>query len=795
MQNNPFKNLKSTLESNPEGYIRQLFNSSNYQQKGKRFYFDTPSFDSWDYNSENNICTDFRTGEVFDMIGLFAKLYCNDNQGEALKQIQAKIGSNGDITTIKNDGSSVADMAKYIAVEVPELLKLGIHNNKKNQAVFPYYLSQESFNNGKAEYKKVRTSLTGNPKYIFDGKVKTQKLIPYFTWLLDSWLAENKTDILFILEGETDAIFLNTNGYCSLGISGASSLTQSLENPEIQNKIKQFKQIYFIIENDAGGGTFLEQAKKLSPELLGVSKVIALPLEEDILEMFRGIRGADLENKVLKLISESVTIDTAIADPEPIFFGEFKNFEIPKNLLADIPYFKMADEVAKSTQAPYELAVGISLVLASTMFQKKYKVQIKPDWQTNLNLWLMVLLTSGGGKSPVLTPLIKPFLEFEEQERKRIDELNKPIKRKNELLQKQIELHKKSLNQDGAVDALSDKIARLEKQMQKEFQPLRLFARNTTIEAFLNLMSLQQGKMTVISDEGIGFLENICGRYNKGEPQDSDLNSCWDAQDLYIDRMAKGETIIRKPTASVCLLIQDDKFKNFKSKQALADSGHINRYLMISTKQNQGHRVFNEDSIPVDTVKNYADFIMEKLSIKPEVNEGGEIIAKTLKFTTEAKNHFAEMWQGYENSTAQGSANSESYIANYINKIKANLARVAGVIHCLKHSAPEQELISLETLNIAKVLCDIFLDNFKQIFELMELDDNQQNAISILDWLKTNKLDEFEVQKLWQAKKKGKFKNMEIINKALQVLLERQFIFEAQKKPLKFRVNNHFLRK
>ncbi len=795
---NQFQQAKAIIEASPASYIQQLFSGSDYKQNGSRFYFDAPAYDSWDYNCDTNICTDFRNGEVFDLIGVYAKLYCNDNQGEALKQIQSKIGLSDVVAVASNQSTAVADIAKHTEVEESYISNLGCYNNSKNQAVFPYYISQDKFNDRQPEYTKVRTSLTDKPKYIFQGKDKNQKQIPYLAWKFQEWIDAGKTD-LYIVEGETDAIVMNYQGCCCIGISGAQVLSQSLENKAISDAITAFSAIYFVIENDSGGSAFLNQAKKLPDAIKQKSKAILLPDEKDITDIhkrFRGIRGSFFTNEILKLTSLSQPVeDVTITDPEPITFGNFKNIEIPECILPEIPYFKMVSEVAKSTQSSYELAVGISLVLASTLFQKLYKVEIKESWHSNLNLWALVLLVSGGGKSPVLNPLIKPFQEWEADEQKRIAALNKPIIQKNDIINKKIERIKKDKIKKPNPDELLNEVLELELQIEPTYIEPRLFARNATPEALLNTLSKQKGKLTLVSDEGIGVLENITGRYDKGAANDSDINSCWDGADLYIDRISRDTPVIRNPIASVCLLIQDDKFKNFKNKQALADSGHLNRYLMISTEQNQGNRRFNNQSVAQYISRPYSDFIKQKLSQKPELDDNGEIIPKILNFSNGAKVYYEEIWNDFEVSTAKGNTNADSSISPYLQKAKDNVARIAGILHCLQHDNPEQTKIDIETLKTAKTLTDIFVDNFKQIYELMELDENQENATIILDWLETHSKAEFTVQELWQAKKKGRFKNMEIITNALNVLVERQYIFETNKKPLAYRINNHLCRK
>ena len=485
--------------------------------------------------------------------------------------------------------------------------------------------------------------------------------------------------------------------------------------------------------------------------------------------------------------------ETALPDPIPVYFCSYAPIPINKSTLPRIVFLQMIDEVQITTQSSYELSFAIGITLAATLFQKRYKIHLKDDWQPSLNIWSLILLISGGGKSPTFKHLVRPFEEWENKRQAEVKALNKPINNFNSIIQKQID-NLKSTKKAKAAEEIVEEIEALEKQIKPVYAEPRLFARNATPEALMQVLHHNSNTMTVMSDEGIGFLEALCGRYSKGEPNDSDINSCWDGQSFNIDRVGRENIKISNPRISTCLCLQDEKFRKLDKKEALLASGHLFRYLFITTKQDQGNRTYNENSMPADIVKQYADYVHKQLSVEPTLDEMDNPTLVALYLSSGANKLFQTLWNKYETSTKSGNPNDETHLAAYINKMKDNVARIAGILHCLTNECPEATQISASTMETAGYLAEVFTENFKQAFDLMEIDTNQQNAQMLLEWIKTHGNKEFAEQTIWQAKKdKSRFKKIEAIKNALKILSERNYIFCTNTNPAKYRLNQHLI--
>ena len=68
-----------------------------------------------------------------------------------------------------------------------------------------------------------------------------------------------------------------------------------------------------------------------------------------------------------------------------------------------------------------------------------------------------------------------------------------------------------------------------------------------------------------------------------------------------------------------------------------------------------------------------------------------------LEFDDEASKIYENIWNDFEERTDEKDLEEEGYL----NKMKDNVARIAGIMHCLGNKEPENHKINLDTLNLA----------------------------------------------------------------------------------------------
>jgi putative DNA primase/helicase len=106
--------------------------------------------------------------------------------------------------------------------------------------------------------------------------------------------------------------------------------------------------------------------------------------------------------------------------PDPIPFPRTAVDNIPVDCLPDW-LGDMARAVSESTETPFELSALMSLAVASASVAGKGKIALHGDWTEPLNLYMCPSMESGNRKTAVFDRLVKPFIEWEQQARERVE--------------------------------------------------------------------------------------------------------------------------------------------------------------------------------------------------------------------------------------------------------------------------------------------------------------------------------------------------------------------------------------
>ncbi|WP_160805536.1 DUF3987 domain-containing protein [Virgibacillus halodenitrificans] len=97
-------------------------------------------------------------------------------------------------------------------------------------------------------------------------------------------------------------------------------------------------------------------------------------------------------------------------------FDKYPVPSFPVNILCG-PLKSMVEHVAKSIQAPIDLAAAVVLGNLSVCLSNKFVVNPKIGWREPLNLYIVSLLDPSTRKSSVFSALTKPILKYEKEQR------------------------------------------------------------------------------------------------------------------------------------------------------------------------------------------------------------------------------------------------------------------------------------------------------------------------------------------------------------------------------------------
>lgn len=91
--------------------------------------------------------------------------------------------------------------------------------------------------------------------------------------------------------------------------------------------------------------------------------------------------------------------------------------EVPSFPIEVLPKWlaEFAKDVALSTQTPIDLAGCLVLTAIALCSAKKAEVEPKQGWREPLNIYTLVAMESGSGKSPVFKQVLEPIFDYEEE--------------------------------------------------------------------------------------------------------------------------------------------------------------------------------------------------------------------------------------------------------------------------------------------------------------------------------------------------------------------------------------------
>lgn len=182
---------------------------------------------------------------------------------------------------------------------------------------------------------------------------------------------------------------------------------------------------------------------------------------------------------------------------------------------------RFVNSLSESTETPIEMASMLTLAAISATVGGKYQVRVKPDYFEPINIWTCVALLPANIKTAVQKAINKPIIEWQKEQAKNIAPLIQEAQSIHATQSEKIKekrRHIKNVMDDEIEYAkLIKEIASLEANLPVIPIVPQVLAQDVTTERLGTLMSLNDERMAVMSDEG-GIFETMGGRYSGGVP-------------------------------------------------------------------------------------------------------------------------------------------------------------------------------------------------------------------------------------------------------------------------------------
>ena len=345
---------------------------------------------------------------------------------------------------------------------------------------------------------------------------------------------------------------------------------------------------------------------------------------------------------------------------------------------------------SESTQTPPDLSAMLVLAVIALGAAKKIVVRVKDDWHEPVNLYVVVSLPSGEGKSPVFRHAMAPVREYEKQLQEAAAPKIAEAKERLELAEKhrdecrriatkeKRDQSKRQRAEDEALEWASE----IECKLRVPPIP-RLSTNDCTSQSLAELLSTQGGRIGVLSAEG-GPFDLMAGKFNSGAP-DFEIYLCGYSGDTYIsDRITREGGRVDAPAITVAVTTQPEIVEGLAAKQGFRGRGLLARFLFVRPKSLVGARKVDTPAVPAGIRREYERHMLEILGLLPPEDSTVEIEARAIQLSPEAHGARVEFRSSIEPRLGPGGDLEE--IQDWGNKLGGVVIRLAGLLHIADHA-------------------------------------------------------------------------------------------------------------
>jgi len=472
-------------------------------------------------------------------------------------------------------------------------------------------------------------------------------------------------------------------------------------------------------------------------------------------------------------------------DPEPFPLDDPEPPAMPPRLL-DGWLARMAEEIAEATETPIELPALLCLSAVATAAQGRFSVRPEPGYFEPVNLWTAPAMKSGQRKTAVHKLATGPLVDWERAERKRTAEERQKAESKAKTLQTRItRLRAKCAAEDDPQkrDELQKEIEGVEASVPRVPVPPRLFTQDVTPEHLGTMMTEQNERMAILSDEG-GIFDVLAGRYSNGVPNLDLFLQSHSGAPVRVDRGSRPPVVLDHPLLTMGLSPQPDVLKALSTKPGFRGRGLLARFLYALPKSRMGYRALEPRRIPDDVALRYADGLLALLRVTLRYDAAAETAyPHVLALDGPAYGVWKDHQRRVEVQLREGGRFAG--MTDWAGKLPGAVVRLAGLLHCVRWvqepGNPVDRPIDADTMERAARLGDILADHALAVFDLMDGGGALEAARHIWRHVQERTLTDFTFSELWHPLR-GTFRTTADIEPAIDVLLDHNLILPTEER-------------
>ena len=212
------------------------------------------------------------------------------------------------------------------------------------------------------------------------------------------------------------------------------------------------------------------------------------------------------------------------------------------------------------------------------------------------------------------------------------------------------------------------------------------------------------------------------------------MNKAWDAEPQSMTRKQAISTYLDVYRFSCLISSQRETIQEWLNKNTgLAEGmGFLARFLICVPESTIGFRVYKQAPEVTPKLDKFTDQCLKKLRVKTDLAN-----PKTLHLSDDAHRVWVEYFNFVEE--AQGKEGPYEYHTAAASKSAEQASRIAGVFTLLSEDDPKE--VGLEAMQQGITIAQWFLNESLRLSGHLSISKSQQNAASLLEWLKELEID------------------------------------------------------
>lgn len=443
--------------------------------------------------------------------------------------------------------------------------------------------------------------------------------------------------------------------------------------------------------------------------------------------------------------------------------------ELPTENLPSI----LADAIEGSsvaTETPKELNFTFAISAIAGAVQGKFYCEVWDGYEEQLAFWSACYCPSGERKTAAFKTFTAPILEWEQV---KYDEMKGSIIQAAARLKNQeariAGLRKKlaAQNDTKALCELEGDILNMERELELVPIPPRVLVEDVTPERLASLLSEQNERLALISDEA-GIFGILAGRYSQGAPNLDIFLKGHSGSAFNADRQGRGAVHLKQPLLTVALSPQPSVLEQLGDQKEFRGRGLLARFIHMVPKSKVGFRNNEFTKISPEVFGFY------KSTLNHFLNFSSPQPIK-IPFSLDSQLLHKETLRQLEVQMRNG---GELYsLRDWANKLGGTIARLSTIFTLVDnvYRLNEQLEVTEETYARTAKLLPFLKAHALKAFGLMKQKPDLEGALKIIEWLEQNELVSFSARSCFAAHKHF-FETMPRFSESIDILREHNYL-------------------